>query len=92
MNGGQTAAVARVESVHQIKGLTAANLTNNQSVGPHAKGIADEISDCQEPNPFSRFGAALKPDDVWVTELEFSCILDRYEPFTRPDIGRNRVE
>src|SRR5690606_41679197 len=64
------AVVTGVHGLHQVKRLTATNLTDDNAVGAHTQGVDHEVADGDLTLAFNVGRAALQPDDVLLAKLD----------------------
>ena len=79
--------MARVHRLEHVERLGAANLADDDAVGPHAQRVADEIADADLALALDVGGARLEPDHVLLLELQLGGVLDRDDALARRDRG-----
>ena len=88
----ERAVVARVHRLQHVERLGAANLADDDAVGPHAQGVADEVADRDFALALDVRRARLEPEHVPLVELQLGGVLDRDDPLVVRDRGRERVQ
>src|SRR3990172_5990346 len=81
VDGRYGAVVPRVHRLQHVQRLASPNLPDDDPVGPHPKGIPDEIPLRHGSLPFDIGGAGLEPHDVLLLEDQLRRILDGDDPF-----------
>ena len=92
VDGRQRPVVARVHRLEHVERLGAAALADDDPVGPHAQGVADEVADRDRALALDVRRARLEPEHVALVELELGRVLDRHDPLVVRDRGREPVE
>jgi hypothetical protein len=87
MEGGHEPAVPGVGGLQHVQHLGAANLADDDAVGAHAKGVADQLAQRDLASTLDVRRAALKPDDVGAGEPQLGDVLDRDHPLPHRDGG-----
>ena len=77
---GERAVVARVHRLEHVERLGAADLADDDPVGPHAQRVADELADRDLALALDVLRARLEPQHVPLVELELGRVLDRDDP------------
>ena len=80
MHGRERALVARVHRLEHVERLGAANLADDDPVGPHPERVPDEIADRDLPLALDVLRPRLEPEHVPLVELELGRVLDRDDP------------
>ena len=80
VHGRERALVARVHRLEHVERLGAANLADDDPVGPHAERVADEIADRDLALALDVLRPRLEPEHVPLVELELGRVLDRDDP------------
>jgi hypothetical protein len=83
VDGATAAVVAGVERGQEIHYFGAADLADDQAVGAHAEGLADQVAQRDLSGAFDVRRASLEADDVWMIRAEFAGVLDQDQPFGR---------
>src|SRR5436309_3057470 len=76
VDGRDRAVVARGHGLEHVKGLTAADLTDDDAVGPHTEAVAHEVADRDLTAALDVRRAGLHREDVVLVELELLGVLD----------------
>ena len=84
--------VAGVHGLEHVQGLGATALTDDDAVGPHTQGVADEVADADLAAALGVGRPGLQRDDVGSLDLEFGRLLDRDEPLAVRDEVRQDVQ
>ena len=92
VDGGERALVARVHRLEHVDRLRAANLADDDAVGPHAQGVPHEVADANLALPLDVGRPRLERDDVLLVELQLGCVLDREDPLAVRDEARQHVQ
>ncbi len=80
VDGRHLAFVAGVHGLDHVERFRAATLADDDPVGPHTKGVFDEVGRGDRASAFDVRRAGFQPDDVILLELEFGGVLDRDDP------------
>ena len=88
----ERALVARVHRLEHVQGLGAADLADDDPVGPHAQGVPDELADLDLALALDVGRAGLERDHVVLLELELGRVLDRDDALVAGDVGGERVQ
>ena len=80
VDGRQRALVAGVHRLEHVERLGAADLADDDPVGPHAQRVADELADRDLAVALDVLRARLEAEDVVLVELELGGVLDRDDP------------
>ena len=88
----QRAVVARVHRLEHVQRLGAADLADDDPVGAHAQGVADELADADLALALDVRRARLERDHVVLLELELGRVLDRDDALVVRDEGGQRVQ
>ena len=92
VEGGQKPTVAGVGRLEHVQHLPAADLADDDAVGAHAKGVADELAKRDLALALHIRWARLEPDDVWARQRELGDVLNGHDPLPRRDGGGEHVE
>ena len=92
VDGGERALVARVHRLEHVDRLGAADLTDDDAVGPHAQSVPHEVADAHLALPLDVGRPCLERDDVLLVELQLGCVLDRQDPLAVGDEARHHVQ
>ncbi len=84
--------MARVHRLEHVDRLGAANLTDDDAVGPHAESVPHEVADANLALPLDVGRPRLERDDVLLVELQLGCVLDRQDPLAVGDETRHHVQ
>src|SRR5690242_6654417 len=84
--------MARVHRLEHVERFGATYLADDDPVGPHAQRVAYERADRDLILAGEILGPRLEPQDMFLVEPEFGCILDRDDPLLIGDRGRERIE
>ena len=76
----QRAVVTRVHRLEHVERLGAADLADDDAVGPHAQRVAHEVADRDLALALDVLRARLEPHDVPLLELQLGRVLDRDDP------------
>ena len=84
--------MAGVESLHQVERLGPPDLAQDDSIGTHAKCVANELADADPVAPLGRFGSGLETDDMSVGQAQLGGVFDGDDAFAGIDQPDQRVE
>ena len=84
--------MAGVHRLEHVQGLRAADLADDDPIGPHAQGVADELADLDLAHPFDVRRPGLERHDVVLLELKLRRVLDRDDALAGRDEGAHRVQ
>ena len=84
--------MARVHRLEHVQRLRAADLADDDAVGAHAQGVADELADADLALALDVRRARLERDHVLLLELELGRVLDRDDALVVRDEGGERVQ
>ena len=84
--------VARVHRLEHVERLGAANLADDDAVGAHAQGVADEVADRDLALALDVLRARFEPQRVLLLELELGGVLDRDDAVALGHRSRERVQ
>ena len=90
--GGHRAVVAGVHGLEHVQRLAGTTLPDDDPVGPHAQGVADELADRDGALALDVGRARLERHDVLLAELELGGVLDGDDPLVVRDERRQDVE
>jgi hypothetical protein len=85
VHGRDGPVVAGVHRLEHVERLAAADLTDDDAVGPHAQRVADEVADRDLAPALDVRRAVLEADDVGLLELELGRVLDRDDALVAGD-------
>ena len=85
-----SAVVTNVQRRQQVDALGAANFADDEPVGPHAQGFANERAKFDRAGTFDVRRPRLEPNDVRVLGPELGRIFDNHQPFNRVDATEQR--
>ena len=80
---GHGTGVAGVHGLEHVQRLGATALTDDDAVGPHTQGVADEVADADLAAALGVGRPGLQRHDVRALDLEFGRLLDRDEALAR---------
>ena len=80
MDGGQGAVVTGVHCLQHVQCLSGTDLTDDDAVGPHAEGIAQEFTDGHFAFSLGIRRATFQTYHVVLLDLEFDGVLDGDDP------------
>ena len=66
-----------------VERLGAADLADDDAVGPHAQRVAHEAADRHLAAALERRRPRLEPDDVRLLQAQLGGVLDRHDPLAR---------
>ena len=89
---GQRAVVARVHRLEHVERLGAADLADDDPVGPHAECVADELADADLALSFDVRRTRLERDDVPLQQPQLGRVLDGDDPLGRRNEGGDGVQ
>ena len=92
VHGARAAVVAGVERREQLADLRAADLADDQPVGPHPQGLPHEVAQLDAARPLDVGRPGHQPDDVRMPRPQLGHVLDGDDAFTRPDEAQQRAE
>ena len=84
--------VARVHRLEHVQGLRATDLADDDPVGAHAQGVADELADADFALAFDVGRPRLERDHVVLLKLQLCSILDGHDALVAGHESRDRVE
>ena len=84
--------MAGVHGLEHVERLGAADLADDDPVGPHAQGVADELADADLALALDVRRARLERDHVLLLELQLGRVLDRDDPLVARHERRQRVQ
>ena len=92
VDGGQRAVVAGVHGLQHVHGLGSTTLADDDAVGPHTQGVADEVADRDLALALDVGRARLQRDHVVLLELELGRVLDGDDALVGGDGRRQHVQ
>ena len=92
MHRRERAVVAGVHGLEHVQRLGATDLTDDDAVGPHAQGVADEIADGDLALALDVGRARLQADDVVLVQLQLDGVLDGDDALVVGHEARQHVE
>ena len=92
VDGRQRAVVAGVHRLEHVERLGAADLADDDPVGPHAERVADQVADADLALALDVRRARLERDDVPLLQLQLGRVLDRDDPLVAGDEGGDGVQ
>ena len=92
MEGAAAAFVAGVEGAEQVDDFWAADLADDQAVGAHPEGLADQVAQADLAGALDVRGSCLEADDVGMVGAQFAGVLDQDQSLGRVDQRQQRVE
>jgi hypothetical protein len=92
VEGRHEAVMAGVGRLEHVEDLWAADLTDDDAIGTHPEGVADQLAERHLAAPFDVGWARLEPDDVGTGELQLRHVLDGHDAFLGRDGGGEDVE
>ena len=84
--------VTGVHRLEHVQRLGAANLADDDPVGPHAQRVADQLADPDLALALDVRRPRLEPHPVLLLQLQLGRILDRHDALVLRDRGRERVQ
>ena len=87
VHGARAAVVAGVERGQQVADLGAADLADDQPVGPHPQRLPDQVAQLDPARALDVGGPGHQPDDVRMPRPQLGRVLDDDDALTRPDDG-----
>ena len=84
--------MAGVQRLHEVEGLAAADLAEDEPVGPHPQGVADEVAHRHQTDLLGRRRPGLQPNDVGMEKSELGRVLGRHDPLGGVDLGGDRIQ
>src|SRR6266542_6628457 len=97
MDGAQAAEMARVQRLQQVEGFSAADLTDEDAIGPVPQCRAKQICDgdrwqrCLLSEGCLR-AAGLQPNDVRFVEVNLRRLLDQDDPVPIGNVSREGIQ
>ena len=88
----QRAVVARVHRLEHVERLGAADLADDDAVGPHAQRVADQLADRDLTLALDVLRARLQPQHVALVQLQLGGVLDGDDAVVVGDRRRQRVQ
>ena len=92
VDGRERAVMARIHGLQHVERFGAANLADDDPVGPHAQRVAHELADRHAVLAGQVHRARLEPKDMPLIEPELGGVLDRHDPLSVGDRRRQRVQ
>ena len=92
MQGGQRALVTGVHGLEHVERLRPPDLADDDAVGPHPQGVAEEVPDLDLAGPLGVGGPGFERHDVRLVEPELGGILDGDDPVVERDESGDHVE
>ena len=92
VHGRQRAVVAGVHGLQHVEGLAAADLADDDAVGPHAQRVAHQVADGDAAAALDVRRTGLEADEVLLVELELGRVLDGDDALGLGDERRQHVE
>ncbi len=92
VDGGERAVVAGGHGLEHVEGLAAADLADDDPVGAHPQGVADEVADGDVALALDVGGAGFQAYHVGLLELEFGGVLDGDDALVAGDEAGEGVE
>ena len=92
MDRARAAVVTGVERGQQVAHLTAAHLADDQPVGAHPQGLADEVAQRDPAGALDVGRPGDQPHDVRVARPQLLGVLDADHPLPRIDSREQRGE
>ena len=92
VDGRQRPVVAAGHRAEHVQRLGAADLADDDPVGPHPQRVAHEAADRHLAAALQRRGPRLQPHDVGVAQAQLGGVLDGDDPLAVADELRQRVE
>src|SRR5690606_32559150 len=89
---GQRPIVAGVHRLEHVERLGATTLTDDDPVGTHTQGIADQVADGDRTLALDVRRAGLQGEDVLLMELQLGGVLYRDDSLVGGDVGREDVQ
>ena len=84
--------MAGVHRLEHVERLGAADLADDDPVGPHAQRVPDELADRDLAFALDVLRPGLEPEHVLLVELELGRVLDRDDPVGVRDRRRECVQ
>ena len=92
MHRRERAVVAGVHRLEHVERLGAANLADDDPVGPHAQAVPDEVADRHLALALDVRRAGLQPEHMPLMQAELGRVLDRDDPVAVRDRLREDVQ
>ena len=92
MDGRERAVMARVHGLQHLQALRTSYLTQNDSVWTHTQGILHQFALCDLSLPFDIGRTSFQTNDMLLTQLQLSCILNGHDSFGIGDKPRQDVQ
>jgi hypothetical protein len=92
VEGRHETAVAGVGGLQHVQHLGTADLADDDAVGAHAEGVADQLAQRDLAPALNVGGPCLEPDDVGAGKPQLGEVLDGDHPFACRDGGGEDVE
>jgi hypothetical protein len=84
--------VAGVHRLQHVESLGAADLAEDDPVGAHTQGVAQQVAHRDLATAFEVRRPSFQPHDMRLLQLQFGRVLDRHGPFSRVDQPRQRIQ
>ena len=92
VQGRHRAVVARVHRLQHVERFAAADLADDDPVGPHAQGVAEQVADGDLTPVLDVGRPTLEADDVLLHQLQLGRVLDGDDALVRGDRPGEQVQ
>src|SRR5579862_3669523 len=92
MNGGKRSFMPGIHRLEHVERLGAANLADDDPVGPHAQRVANQLPDPHFALTLDVRRPRLERDDMPLLELQLGRVLNRHDALIVRDEGRERIQ
>jgi len=92
VNGGQGTVVSRIHRLEHVEGFLPPDFSNDYPVWTHSQRVSDKVSLVDFSFALYIGGPGLQAHHVLLFQLEFSGILDGYNPLILRDEPRHEIE
>ena len=92
MDRGQRPVVTGIHRLQHVERFLAADLANDDAIGPHTEGVDDQLPLADGALAFDVRRTRLEPRDVLLLQLQLGGVLDRDDPLAIGDESGQDVE
>ena len=92
VDGGHGSFVAGIHRLQHVEGFFAADLADDDAVGPHAQAVDQQLPLADGAVSFHVGRPGLQADDILLLDLQFGRVLNGDQAFGLRDVLREHVE